>query len=434
MTHFVRQIPNTTVTYTQLLSELISTVSIRLNKFEENYKKENIQVYVFSCSIFDDNNELLNELEHVSKLGSTQKFRVFEIIANLACISNEHLVNISEAKLNLSSKINSFLNNQSDVLEQLNCIELICDLVRTSHGYEFIQKTGHLNHLIQKLEVVDDSNVYSSILRPSIVKFFACIARERVSQVKEHFPIFFTYLFKTGVDENVVKNLESISLSIETFCYLFEANLVKKFIIENFSTEFQILLERLVWMIKNSINDKLKTNSLKCVAELISADPSLLKVDNTDQKWTESPWITSEWINLSKSIYGYISAKYSHEQLFNLCLSIAKEPFSEKRHAAQLYFKAMAQTQWGLTLLFTPNKFNCEETFLNGYLLNRSIELEKEGLETKLELIKLIVANLEVNKTLINIIGDVAYEKLREYLSQGAFFAKSQAQVAFQNL
>lgn len=431
--YFVHQIPKTSVSYTQLLGKLICALTIKMNKLESILQEHLQRVHVFSCSIFDDNQELIKSLETVSKLNSVQSLRIFELIIALGCISHEHLLNICENKFNLGQRINSYLKDQIDVLSKLNCIELMSNLVRSTHGYEYIEKTGHLNYLINFL-YNPDSDPFSSLLIPSIVKFFACITKERPDKVKENFPKYLEYLFETSSDENIVKNMEIINLSIETFCFLFENNLVKKYLVENFETNFMRLLTRLVWLIKNSINDKLKSNSIRCFCELISPDPSLLQTDQTDLKWQESPWNASDWINLSKSIYEKAVSVLPHENLFNLFLNLAKEPFADKRHAGQLYFKAMAQTEWGILLLFTPNKFNCEEMFLDGYLLNRSIELEKEGTECKFELNKLLVANMESKKEMINIIGEFAFEKLKQYVREGAFFARGQAQVAFENL
>ena len=85
---------------------------------------------------------------------------------------------------------------------------------------------------------------------------------------------------------------------------------------------------------------------------------------------------------MTRNIYTDITNDFSHDHLFKLFLGLAKQPFVEKRLPAQYYFKAMTQTKWGLTKLFEPNKFNSEDEFLDGYLINRAIELEKEGLES----------------------------------------------------
>lgn len=157
--------------------------------------------------------------------------------------------------------------------------------------------------------------------------------------------------------------------------------------------------------------------------------------NHTEAKWAQSESISSsEWQNLSQSLYQKLTSQFSHENLFRVCLDIAKQPFVEKRLSAQLYFKALAQTNWGVALMFKTNKFNSEEHFLIGYLLNRQIELEKQGLESKYELIKLLVANLEANSDLIQLVGgEKNFERLKLYVQEGPFYARGESKVAFES-
>ncbi|RNA15472.1 26S proteasome non-ATPase regulatory subunit 5 [Brachionus plicatilis] len=429
---FVQQIPNTAPSYSNILSDFVCFLTVRLNKIEAKFQEDQRKVHVFTCSVFDDNQDLLNLLSKISSQNSILSFRVMEMFIRLGSISDNHLMSISEQKYHLSKQINHFLNDPSDLLSQLNCIELLGDLVVPAHGYHYVLKCGYLKNLISYLDASPESD--KAILLPSIVKLFAHVTKERPQETKEHFAKFYTYLFQIAMDENLIKNSENISFAIETFCYLFESNLVKKFIVENYKMVFLRLLERFVWITKNCINEKIKTNALRCLCELFSPDPSLLDCDDADIKWKNSHWITSEWIHMSKEIYEHVTLIISHENFFNICLCYAKEPFAENRKSAHLYFKALSQTEWGLRLLFTPNKFNCDETFLDAYLLNRSIELDKPSLESKLEMIKLMVVNFESNPTLVNIIGNVTFEKLKHYVNEGAFWVKGESSVAFESV
>ncbi len=98
------------------------------------------------------------------------------------------------------------------------------------------------------------------------------------------------------------------------------------------------------------------------------------------------------------------------------------------------FSKALAQTTWGLNAMLMPNEYNKEDIFFNGYLLNRSIELEKIGLESKYELIKLIHVNLEANPDLIHLIhGEMNFHKLKKYIQEGPFYSKVESKVAFES-
>lgn len=114
-------------------------------------------------------------------------------------------------------------------------------------------------------------------------------------------------------------------------------------------------------------------------------------------------------------------------------LDLSKEPFLDYRLSAQLIFRALAQSRWGLKLLFTENNLIKKDVFINEYLLNRSIETEKEGMESKFELIKMICANFKLNYDLFPLIGEGNLEALEEYIRLGAYYAPSGQKVAFQS-
>ena len=101
------------------------------------------------------------------------------------------------------------------------------------------------------------------------------------------------------------------------------------------------------------------------------------------------------------------------------------------RMAAQVVFKALAQTKWGLAVLFSENKKN---EFLTDYLLNRSIEIENEGLESKFQLIQIICANFKANYELLPIIGEYNLESLEEYIRLGIYYSPVPLKVTTENV
>ena len=435
MPHFVKQIPNTSVSYSQLLAEFICVLTVKLDKLEAKIQEDEMKVDVFSCSVFDDNQALVKEFETVSRVNSIQLFRVLELVIKLACISPSHLANICIAKFNINETLSMHLSNENgDILSKLNCIELLYDLVRTTHGYEFLAKSNHLNHLLLCL-VDPDKNPFADFLQPALIKLFSVIVKEMPHEAKSKYPAYFEFLFQVIRSEDLTGHMTTLNLVVETFYFLFESNLIKKFLKENYGEKLNSVLERLVWYFTHSINDKLKENVIKCLSEVIAVDSSLLKCyDKIDIKWNESAWNTDEWSELSRDFYTHLTKKHSHENLFNFFLMMAKKPFSELRLASQMYFNALAQTRWGIELLFTPNKYNSSENFLDGYLLSRAVEIEKQGLESKYELNKLLVANFKQNENLIHLIGDQYLAKLKQYVNQGPFYSGAESRVEFESI
>lgn len=433
---FVHQIPNLSVKYSELLGKLFCHLTSKLNRIEATLieRHHNITSVIFSTSIFDDNPELTNEFERISKISSTMKIRVLEIFVKLATLSKEHLVSISEPNF-MNENLKSLLNS-NDILTKLNVIELLTDLSMTFYGYEFLLHRGHLKRLFDdllefNLLLSKDSSPFGFCEAAAIVKIFANITRTMPDRIKSDFPDYLSIIFDYAMYEDVLKWEFQINLALQTFTYLFESNVVKIFLYENYKEKFEAFLRRLTFIARNVIGAGLKTNSIRCLALVISLDPELLSIDHCDAKWLASPWIQSmEKVCLN---FFNICTSDDGEPLFQTLYVLAKEPFPDTRLTAQLFFKALAQSKWGLTFLFSDKKFLKKTEFVNRYLVNRSFEIEKAGLESKLELIKLVCANFKLNNELFPIIGEGDLESLEQYVRLGAYYTPSGQKVAFES-
>lgn len=425
--NFVHQIPELTVSYSELLAQLFCHLTTHLNKLESTLieKHHNITA-VFSSTVFDDNPELTHEFQRVKKINKTVQLRIMDIFIKLAAISKDHLINISEPIYKLDANIKELLDS-SDILAKLNVIEILSNLGITFHGYEYLQHKGHLKTLLDDL-INSDFNPFGSFTEAAIMKLFSHIAKTMPEKIEENHPEYFKLLFHYSSLEDLLKNETQINLSIQTFIYLFESNIVKKLICETHKIEFETLLCRLVFILRNIIDEQMKTDCLICISEIISADPTLLHVEHNETKWLHSPWIES-MSDLTEWFYKKLTIECSHDALFKLCLGLAKAPFLSTRLAAQLFFKALAQTKWGLSLLFTETNSVKKTEFID-YLLVRTYDNEKEGQDSKFDLIKLICANFKLNNDLFSLIGEGNLEGLEEYIKLGAFYTPAPLKVA----
>lgn len=328
-------------------------------------------------------------------------------------------------------------------------------LAITYHGYGFLENKGHLRGLMDDLLVSDllkDTSPFGQITETAIVKLFSYITKVMPESIYEKFPQYFDLLFQYVSYDDILKNENQINLAIQTFTYLFDSNLIKRFIHEKYEVKFNALLQSLISILQQVIDEDIKASCLICISEIISPDPSLLNADKINEKWIHSPWI-DPLSELSENFYKSLVSSITHDSLFKLCLSelysmkskielplivilileLAKEPFLATRLAAQMFFKALAQSKWGLTLLFTENTFIKKHEFANEYLINRTIEIEKAGMESKYELVKLICANFKVNTELFPLIGEGDLEALDEYIRLGPVYAARVSKVAFES-
>ena len=98
-----------------------------------------------------------------------------------------------------------------------------------------------------------------------------------------------------------------------------------------------------------------------------------------------------------------------------------------------MVFKSLAQSKWGIKFLLSDKKLVKKTDFVNKYLINRSIEIEKAGLESKFELIRLICANFKLNTEIFSLIGEGDLEKLENYIRLGAYYSLSGQKVVYES-
>jgi len=405
---------------------------------------------IFTDLVFDNNQALVDEIEKIFKINgsgsSVFSMRVLELIVEMATISRNHLTLICEQKFALNDKIKFYLDEkQNDPLAKLNCIELLNPLVCTPHGFAFLEKHLHLKHLLQEITTPStepEQQLKRSLISPAIYTLFFQMASTRpTNETLQLFPTYFEQLFANVCEENIDNEL--VIVSLETFATLFQSNHTKQELFKSNQPSMSKFFTRLCWMLEFCINESIKSACLKCSALLFAPDTSLLKPDTlkSDEKLVESAWLTTEWIDLSRMFYNQIIEKTrgGHDKLFNLVLQMAKQTASSTlRFSAHLYFKALVQTKWGLQRLFsseTEANTDIYQKFVLDYLLNRSVEGEKEGLESKYELIKMLECQFKLHTDLIYLIGEgtEGMPKLRKYLKDGPFYTESKLNVAFES-
>lgn len=427
----VRQIPANSVRFSQLLGQLFCCITKRLNVIEAKLieKHHNITA-VFSSTVFDDNAELIDEFKKIAKLDSTNRIRVLEIFLQMAVLSRDHLLNICGESFDLNEHLKDLLSSK-DFLIRLNIIELLSDLAITLHGYEYLDQHGHLRRLLNEiLKPVEQKDMFSEFTDTAVIKLFSYITKVMPEKVEATYPEYFDILFEHIFYEDIIEHKMHINLALQTFLYLFESSLVKIFFYEKYKHTFSKLLQHLVTILKQSIDDETKSTCLSCIAHIIAPDPALLYAEHSSEKYLNSPWIPC-MSKESEDFYNLIVSQCTHQVFFNLCLDLAKRPFMGTRMAAQVVFKALAQTKWGLAVLFSENKKN---EFLTDYLLNRSIEIENEGLESKFQLIQIICANFKANYELLPIIGEYNLESLEEYIRLGIYYSPVPLKVTTENV
>lgn len=180
---------------------------------------------------------------------------------------------------------------------------------------------GHLQGLLNDLVKLDSTEITSSFAETSIIKLFSLIAKVMPEKVQESFPEYFNIIFWSICLKDFIKNNIEINIAVQTFTYLLNSNIVKKFLFEQYKEKFHAMCQSLVYIVRYVIDDKIKSDSLACIARIIALDPELLSQEHCDEKWLASPWILS-MEELTKTFFESLVSAYSPVEFFRLCLGV----------------------------------------------------------------------------------------------------------------
>lgn len=110
-----------------------------------------------------------------------------------------------------------------------------------------------------------------------------------------------------------------------------------------------------------------------------------------------------------------------HQHLFQLLLSIVRQPFADLRLAGLMVVAELSSQEWG------QREMQASPGFLE-YLLDRSSEPDKEGKELKYELVRTIVGS-EYGERLW---GNVDMLKMKKYEREGPYYHIGDTTVAIE--
>ncbi|CAH1787157.1 unnamed protein product, partial [Owenia fusiformis] len=332
---------------------------------------------------------ILEELTSVMEKSDIIRYRVFEMVVNVASSSNKALTFASQAGF-LNQLVNEI--QKDDILIQLNCIELLKDLALHSHGLAYLEQQG----VVTKLEIMMsqcDENPLMGFLLPGLIKFFGNVARIHPNEICDQFKAFTNTLF--GLVTSPDQSLKGIA--IETVGVIGERP-EGKLALEKMSNQMDNAVKVIGGAIKSS-PEEVRSRAIESASNLMA-----LKLEDHTMELLA---ITENWFNrlIPKPL--------------ELLLEIVQQPLLELRVPTLTIISHLAVQPWGQTMLNNQPGFN-------EYILNRSTENTKEGKELKF----LIAKNLIDSPSVPEIFGRPYLLRLREYHREGPFYVRAQAEVA----
>ncbi|XP_053552208.1 26S proteasome non-ATPase regulatory subunit 5 [Bombina bombina] len=335
---------------------------------------------------------LLTNLKNVMTVSDAVRYRVYELVVDIANVSGS----------SLSYCVNSGLITQlleelvgEDILVRVTCIEMITALASSVHGRQYLAEQGVLDK-ISNMILGADSDPFSGLYLPGLVKFFGSLAiMDSAQHICEHYPAFLNKVFDMaeGHDSTMVV------VALDTLAVL-GSNMEGKLVLQKTGVRFLNIFKRIGHHAKNSPTE-LRVRCLEAISSVLYLPPDHHTEDLL--RMTES-WFTS----------------LSNHPM-DLFRDIASQPFPELHCGALKVFTAIANQPWAQQLMIGSPGFI-------EYVVDRTVDPDKDSKDAKFELVKALVNS----KTIAEVFGNQHYLRLRAYLREGPYHIKAISTVALE--
>jgi hypothetical protein len=416
----VKQIPLNTACYSNLVSELMMSISTKMNQNSN---------FLFSDS-------LMSILNKNMTMNSVQEMRYLEMAVDFALISKNQMHDVSEKVFMMSYHFQVILQNSNDVLSQISCLTLIQRLASVPHGYELLEKNNILGLLTKNLDFKSNDfqqNLSARLIIPELINMFTHLAYEQFENINQNFPIFFSFIFQITLNDN--NDMDLLAIGLKSFSFLLSKNNVKNLLVNNYETKYVELMKTVVSLWFSTMNDFIKVNAMNCLSQMLATDSSLLNTLDFNVEWSSDICLNNEYYFQAKKCFNRCIIEYPKfdtKKLIENCLTHLKSPFYKIRSASQLFFKSLIQTDWGFLLLFGSNSLN--ESIINSYILDHSNEIEIGDSKSKFIFKKLLYSHVVQDPTLVQYIGEDLLNSLKSYLQNGPLTYQRQNQgISFEN-
>ncbi|XP_026476286.1 26S proteasome non-ATPase regulatory subunit 5-like [Ctenocephalides felis] len=336
------------------------------------------------------NHQILSGLQNVMNRGEIQRFRVYEILIQLATKSKDNFNKIESTSF--LAKMLSELDLK-DELVQLNVIELLTQLAMSDHGFNYLENKGIFKHFAVQVENIDQ-NPLSPLILPGLLKFFGRVAHTRPTSMLTQYKNILSKIF--DIVQNSYDDETLLLVSLDTIGYL-GATRDGKFALNNNVYENMVATLKKIGFYIHSGSTEIRIRALDCLKHLVEIDPS--DTNNEIQS------ITQKWFNtLCENPVDFI---------FNVC----RKPFPDIKLAALGILKVIACQLWGADLIVN-------NPGIIEYLLDRRTENFKDGKQAKFDII-----------FALNQIPDLDLElrqRLQLYIAEGPFYVEAVTDIAIE--
>ncbi|XP_056409161.1 LOW QUALITY PROTEIN: 26S proteasome non-ATPase regulatory subunit 5 [Hyla sarda] len=333
---------------------------------------------------------LLSELRAVMAVSDVVRYRVYELVLEIASVSAESLSFCANCAI-LPQLLEELTGD--DVLVRVACVEMVTSLSGTLHGRQYLAQQGVIDK-ISNLIVGADADPLSGLYLPGLVKFFGNLALvDSPQQICEHYPAFLKKVFDMATGQEPTM----IGVAVDTLGVL-ASNIEGKQILQKAGSRFIEVFRRIGHHARSSPTE-LRVRCLDAIASIMF----LLPDDHTD-----------DLLAMAESWFRSLST-----QPIETFRSMAAQPFPELHCGSLKVFTAIANQPWAQRMMIDSPGFV-------EYIVDRSVDPDKDSKDAKFELVKALIGA----KTTAEVFGNQHYLRLRAYHREGPYYVRAVSTVA----
>ncbi|XP_070503728.1 26S proteasome non-ATPase regulatory subunit 5 [Chironomus tepperi] len=288
------------------------------------------------------------------------------------------------------------LTSGSDVLLQLNLLEILQNLCLRDYGFAYLENKNVMQNLARKIESINEDPL-STLLLPGLMKFFGGVAALYPQKIFQRYSTLFDLLFHCILENH----LSLIYSALDTLGYLSKSDDCKKLMDKDFGNKFVQALAHIYQKFPNYPND-VKLRALACLNNAFALDEEEEMINNQISS------ICEKWCI---GIFG-------NSKDFSSLLNICKTPFDDLSTAAFQLVKSLAVYSFGQEGIAKTGGFV-------EFLLDRKNGSCFELKQKKFEVIELLARSSVFDATSI--------AKFCKYLREGINYVEPMSEVCLES-
>ncbi|KAL7021961.1 hypothetical protein ACKWTF_012087 [Chironomus riparius] len=343
--------------------------------------------------------DLLNDADIIHQLSpslDTTKTealcRIYEVCVRIGI---KNFTSFEKVQL-IIDKCVSNLTSGSDVLLQLNLLDILQSLCLRDYGLSYLENKNVLQNLSRKIEDINEDPL-SGLLLPGLMKFFGGVASLYPQKIFQNYSSLFDLLFNCILEDHP----SLIYSALDTLGYLSKSDECKKSLDNDFGHKFVQVVEHVYQNIPNYPND-VKVRALLCLEQVFAPDDYEEMINN------QITSICEKWC------IGLFGPSKDFSTLLNIC----KTPFDDLSTAAFKLVKSLAIYSFGQEGIAKTGGFV-------EYLMSRKSGSTLELKQKKYEVIEILARSSIFDATLI--------AQFRKYIREGINFVEPMSEVSLES-